>query len=116
MMTIKELDKLNRELCEQIQRGDRSAEWTLCERNKTLVDKCAQDCFTKYKPRLDIEDLLQVGYMGLIKAAKRFDMRKDFSFAAYAYYWVRQVIEKEAADYGYLIRVPDNIMMRVNNP
>ena len=44
----------------------------------------------KYKELgVPLEDLVQEGSMGLMKAAKRFDYTKGFKFSTYAIWWVR---------------------------
>ncbi|MGJ7071313.1 sigma-70 family RNA polymerase sigma factor [Morganella morganii] len=61
----------------------------------------------KYRGRgLDIEDLIQEGNLGLIKAVEKFDYRRGFKFSTYATWWIRQKITRAIADQAQLIRLP----------
>lgn len=55
---------------------------------------------------LDYEDLFQVGVLGLMRAARKFDPTMGNKFSTYATWWVRQQISRAVADEGALIRVP----------
>lgn len=61
----------------------------------------------KYRGRgLDVEDLIQEGNLGLIKAVEKFDYRRGFKFSTYATWWIRQKISRAIADQAQLIRLP----------
>lgn len=55
---------------------------------------------------LSLEDLIQEGNLGLMKAADRFDYRKGFKFSTYATWWIRQAIGRAVSDYSRTIRIP----------
>lgn len=103
----------NEILCMLIQSGNRQAIQDLCVKNQRLVDKYVSAYLKRYAKRLEFEDLEQVGYIGLIKAAQRFDIRQGTSFSTYAVYWIKQCIAREIMDHGYAIRIPVHMMERI---
>jgi RNA polymerase primary sigma factor len=104
----------NNILCSLIQEGNRQAVQDLCVKNKRLVDKYVTVYQKRYGNRLDFEDLEQVGFLGLIKAAQRFDFQQGTSFSTYAVWWIKQAISREIMDNGYAIRIPVHMMERIN--
>ncbi|HEY9010159.1 MAG TPA: sigma-70 family RNA polymerase sigma factor, partial [Devosia sp.] len=55
---------------------------------------------------LPMDDLVQEGNIGLIKAVEKFDWRRGFRFSTMATWWIRQQMTRAAADIGRLIREP----------
>lgn len=104
----------NEILCSLIQDGNEQAKQDLCVKNEKLVDKYVLAYQKYFGNRLDVEDIRQAGFIGLIKAGEKFDVRLGYSFSTYATYWIRQSIVREIFDYGFLIRVPVHMMERIN--
>jgi RNA polymerase sigma factor (sigma-70 family) len=55
---------------------------------------------------LEMEDLLQIGAIGLHKAALLFDHTRGFRFSTYSYWWIKQAITRELIYYRGAYRVP----------
>jgi len=56
--------------------------------------------------RMSLQDLIQEGNIGLMKAVDRFDHRKGFRFSTYGSWWIRHAISRAIADKGRAIRLP----------
>jgi RNA polymerase primary sigma factor len=63
---------------------------------------------------LPLEDLIQDGNLGLMRAAEKFDFRRGFKFSTYATAWVRQSIMRGLGDTARLIRVPVHMVEKIN--
>jgi RNA polymerase primary sigma factor len=63
---------------------------------------------------LPLEDLIQEGNLGLMRAAEKFDFRRGFKFSTYATAWIRQGITRALADTVRLIRVPVHMVEKIN--
>jgi len=103
----------NEILCHLIQEGNNQAKQDLCIKNKRLVDKYASAYEKYYGNHLSFDDIEQVGMIGLIKAAERFDFNLGTAFSTYAVFWIRQTIIREIYDNGFAIRVPVHMMERI---
>ena len=63
---------------------------------------------------LTLQDLIQEGSMGLIKAAERFDPERGFRLSTYATWWIRQAITRSIADHSRTIRLPVHMHDAIN--
>ena len=55
---------------------------------------------------LELEDLIQYGNMGLIRAIEMYDSSKDVEFLTYAGYWIKQSIIYNSKKVMYTIKLP----------
>ncbi|MEV5144909.1 sigma-70 family RNA polymerase sigma factor [Streptomyces sp. NPDC052727] len=78
--------------------------------NQRLVWKIARGC---QGHGLDIEDLVQHGTLGLMRAVRKFDATKGFKLSTYATWWIKQAMTRAIADEGTMIRLPVYIHERV---
>lgn len=98
-----------------IESGSKEDKELLILANEKLVYKYAKYYYYIYKPRcLDIDDLIQLGQEGLLKAAERFDLNRDNSFSTYAFYWICQAISRGIQDVGDTVRIPVHLSEKIN--
>jgi RNA polymerase primary sigma factor len=90
-------------LAEEIRRGDKKALGKLVKANLRFVVSVAR---TYEHQGLPLSELINEGNLGLLKAAERYDGRKNFRFISYAVWWIRQAILQALADGSRLYRVP----------
>ena len=99
------------ELAEKIAHGDIEARNELVSANLRLVVSLAkryQGC------GMSLQDLIQEGNIGLMKAAEKFDASKGFRFSTYAAWWINQTIGRALADQSKAIRVPVHMTENIN--
>lgn len=108
------LKQSNETLCRLIQEGDELAKEEICIKNKRLVYKYALAYSKYYNHKLDLQDLVQTGFIGLLKGAERFDCTMGTMFSTYVVWWIKQQISREIMDNGFTIRVPVHVFETVN--
>lgn len=60
-------------------------------------------------------DLTQEGYLGLLRAAKRFDPERGLRFSTYARWWVRAQITRAIDQNGRVVRLPGAAVEQIRN-
>jgi RNA polymerase primary sigma factor len=89
-------------LARRVSRGDSRAKERMVEANLGLVRAIA----TRYRGRgVPLEDLVQEGTVGLVRAVERFDHRRATKFSTYAVWWIRRSV-LDAIGASQAIRIP----------
>jgi RNA polymerase primary sigma factor len=76
-------------LIERAKRGDQAAMDVLYRKNRKLVAHIARAFAPRESTPEAIEDLVQEGSIGLLRAVGKYDASKGFRFTTYAVWWVR---------------------------
>jgi RNA polymerase primary sigma factor len=92
-----------RELAERVAMGDPSAREHMVKANLRLVVNIARGYLGK---GLGLEDLIEEGNLGLMRAVEGFDGMMDTRFSTYASYWIKQSIRRAVMNNGKPIRLP----------
>jgi len=92
-------------LADRIRCGDRKSLAHLVEANLRFVVSVARNYQNQGLP---LTDLINEGNIGLIRAATRFDGKKNFKFISYAVWWIRQSILQALAEQSRIIKLPLN--------
>jgi len=85
--------------------GDENAREKLVKHNLRFVISVAKQYQIK---GVRLDDLINEGNVGLIKASKRFDPSRGFKFISFAVWWIRQTILLYINQNSSVIRKPNN--------
>jgi len=107
MNEIREIKPLTRfeelKLGHQIAKGDTIALQKLVQKNLKYVVSVAN----KYRGcGLSLQDLIEEGNIGLIRAAKKFNPSYEVKFITYAVWWIRQAITYALAAQARTVKLP----------
>src|SRR5689334_2415492 len=92
-----------KELAERIETGDNEARDQMVRANLRLVVNIARSYTGK---GLALQDLIEEGNLGLLRAVEGFDPRMTTRFSTYASYWIKQSIKRALVNTAKTIRVP----------
>jgi RNA polymerase primary sigma factor len=92
-----------RDLAERVAEGDPYARDHMVKANLRLVVNIARGYLGK---GLSLEDLIEEGNLGLMRAVEGFDGMMDTRFSTYASYWIKQSIRRAVMNNGKPIRLP----------
>lgn len=85
--------------------GDENARKELIKRNLRFVVSVAKQYATSANP---LEDLVNEGNIGLMKAADKFRPEMELKFISYGVWWIRKIILEYLAKNGRMVRLPAN--------
>ncbi len=103
LLTIEE----EHELFKRIANNDLEARKIVIERNLKLVVKIARK-YAGYG--FELEELIQEGNLGLIRAVEKYDYQKSIHFSFYAHRWIEVYIEKKINKLTSIVTIPENIV------
>lgn len=63
---------------------------------------------------LTLEDLLQEGNLGLMKAIDKFEWERNLKFSTYATHWIEQAFGRAIADKARTVRIPVHMVESIN--
>lgn len=110
MLTKKEEMELGRLIQEGTTDEQKTAKEKLVQANLRLVVSIAK----KYIGQgVLFMDLVQEGSLGLIKAAEKYDYRKNFKFSTYATWWIKQTIIRAISNHSRTIRIPVHMLEKI---
>ena len=114
LCTIARLKERRVEMSQRIESGlgkASRARGKFAEANLRLVIAIAR----KYSwSGLSLQDLIQEGNIGLLKAVTRFDYRRGLKFSTYGTWWIRQAITRAIANQARIIRLPVHMIEAIN--
>jgi len=85
------------------------AKFNFFVRNFRLVSIVAKSVGFK----LNYEERLQEGFLGLIKGINRYDISKGVRFSTYATYWINQNIQRAQVETGNIIKKPRTLFEKI---
>ena len=92
-----------RELAKSIAQGDARARDHMVRANLRLVVNIARGYAGK---GLTLQDLIEEGNLGLLRAVEGFDPDMGTRFSTYASYWIKQSIKRALINSAKTIRIP----------
>ena len=109
---MRELRDIDRPLTPAEQRVMRSglrARERFMQCNLQLVVHVAKKYENRKRKSLEIMDLVQEGNIGLARAVELFDYSRGYKFSTYAYWWIKQGIQRAISQSDAMIRLPTGL-------
>lgn len=94
-------------LFKEMEEGSSSARRKIINSNLRLVISVAKGYATK---GISMDDIIQEGNIGLMRAVERFDWKKGYRFSTYAIWWIRQAIGQHLTKNKRIVRMPAHIV------
>lgn len=98
-------------LAKAIAAGCMASRQKLINANLRLVISIARRYYNKNMP---LDDLIEEGNLGLLRAAEIFDPECGCRFSTYATWWIRQAIERGIMNQSQNIRIPIHVAKEIN--
>jgi len=109
---MRELQQLDRDLTpaeDRLVRSGQRARERFIQCNLQLVVHVAKKYEGRKRKSLEIMDLIQEGNIGLARAVELFDYSRGYKFSTYAYWWIKQGIQRALSQNDSMIRLPSGM-------
>jgi RNA polymerase primary sigma factor len=109
---MRELQELDRPLTDaehRLVRSGQRARERFMQCNLQLVVHVAKKYENRKRKSLEIMDLIQEGNIGLARAVELFDSSRGYKFSTYAYWWIKQGIQRALSQSDAMIRLPTGL-------
>jgi len=103
LLTVEQERELFRTLAEGDEEAREQARETLVLSNLGLVAKNA----SRVAYGVPIEDLIQAGFIGLMRAIEKFEVERGHKFSTYATWWIRQAVVRAKPELTDIVHVPE---------
>lgn len=94
-------------LVSKAQKGDGAALDLLVRTNLLLVVAVAKRFIGR---GVDLQDLVQEGIVGFMRAVKDYDPKKDTALSTYASHWIRQNMSRHIEKHGATVRITSGVL------
>lgn len=84
----------------------------LVERYRPLVYSIVKQVSQAFPVKIDFEELVGYGIIGLLEAAERYDPRRKVSFVTFSYYRIKGAVFDGLRQMGILTRTPNEAWVR----
>lgn len=108
--SISQLRKIIREVVDNFNDYNKY-QTRIAEANLRLVVSIAKKL---NRNELQLQDLINEGNLGLLKAIERFNYKLGYKFSTYATWWIKQFIYRAIASKGRIIKLPFNVSELIN--
>jgi RNA polymerase sigma factor (sigma-70 family) len=96
-------DEQRRLLEQRMEAGRQAFEHFISANLRLVVSEAAK---VSRRSNLGLDELIQEGNLGLIRAVEKFDWRRGLKFSTYATWWIRQALQRGMAGKERTIRLP----------